>query len=101
MSKACVLILHFRNLFELINKKQKQATVVFEDNSGAVSLSRSVKITSRTKHVDVKFHHVRSLVADGVVDVTYIKTELERVDILTKSSADVKFLNNRLRLLGV
>ena len=84
MSKACVIILHFRNLLELNNKKQKQATVVFEDNSGAVSLSRSVKITSRTKHVDVKFHHVRSLVADGVVDVTYIKTELQRADILTK-----------------
>ena len=74
---------------------------MFEDNSGAVSLSRSAKKTPLTKHTDVKFHHVRSLVADGVVDVTYIKTELERVDILTKSSADVKFLNNRLRLLGV
>ena len=55
MSKACVMILHFRNLLESINEKQKQATVVFEDNSGAVSLSRSAKITPRTKtkHVDV------------------------------------------------
>ena len=101
MSKACVMALHFRDLLESMNEKQEQATMMFEDNSGAVSLSRSAKITPRIKHIDVKFHHVRSLVADGVVDVTYIKTELERVDILTKSSADVKFLNNRLRLLGV
>ena len=101
MSKACLMVLHFRNLLESMNETQEQATVMFEDNSGAVSLSRSAKIAPRTKNIDVKFHHVRSLVADGVVDVTYIKTELERVDILTKSSADVKFLNNRLRLLGV
>ena len=79
------MVLHFRNLLESTNEKQEQATVMFEDNSGAVSLSRSAKITPRTKHIDVNFHHVRSLVADGVVDVTYIKTELRRADILTKN----------------
>ena len=85
MSKACVVVLHFRNLLESMNEKQEQATVMFEDNSGVVSLSRSAKIIPRIKHIDVKFHHVRSLVADGVVDVTYIKTELRRADILTKN----------------
>ena len=59
--------------------------ILFTSNSGAVSLSRGAKITPRTQHIDVKFHHVRSLVADGVVDVTYIKTELRRADILTKN----------------
>ena len=43
MSKACVMVLHFRNFLESINEKQEQATVMFEDNSGAVSLSRSAK----------------------------------------------------------
>ena len=73
MSKACVMVLHFQNLLESMNEKQKQATVMLEDNSGAVSISRSAKITPRTKHIDIKFHHVRSLVADGVVDVTYCR----------------------------
>ena len=84
-----------------INEKQKQATAVFENISGAVSVSRSAKITPQTEHIDVKFHHVRSLVAEGVVDVTYIKTELQRADVLTKSLGAVKFLKNRLLLLGV
>ena len=62
----------------------------------------SAKITPRTKHIDVKLHHVRSLVAEGVVvDVTYLETELQRADILTKSLGAVKFLKNRLLLLGV
>ena len=74
---------------------------MFEDSSGAVLLSRGAKITPRTKHIDVNFHHVRSLVAEGVVDVTYIKTELQRADILTKGLGAVKFLKNRLLLLGV
>ena len=74
---------------------------MFEDNSGAVSLSRSAKITLRTEYIDVKFHHVRSHVAEGVVDVTYIKAELQRANILTKGLGAVKFLKNRLLLLGV
>ena len=67
--------LHFRSLLESMNEKQEQATVMFEHNSGSVSFSRSAKITPRTKHIDVKFHHVRSLLAE--------------------------FLKNRLLLLGV
>ena len=58
MSKACVMALHFRDLLESMNEKQEQATMMFEDNSGAVSLSRSAKITPRKKHIDVKFYHV-------------------------------------------
>ena len=75
--------------------------ILFTGNSGPVSLSRSAKITPRTKHIDVKFHHVGSLVADGVVDVTFLKTELQSADILAKSLGAVKFLKNRLLLLGV
>ena len=78
-----------------------QATNIFEDNQGAVSLSKGSKITPRTKHIDIKFHHVRSLVAKGVVDVKYVETNLQRADILTKSLGVVKFLKNHLLLLGV
>ena len=68
---------------ESINEKQKQATVEFEDNSSAVSLGRRPEITPRNKHIDLRFHHVRSLTAEGVVDVTYIKTELQRTDTVS------------------
>ena len=98
--KACGIVLHLRRLMKTIRKEQKSATVVFEDNQDAVALSRSNKITPRTKHTDVKFHHVRSLVADKVVDVKYIETGFQKADILTISLGAVKFISNRLLLLG-
>ena len=103
LSKVCTMILYFRHLMETINDIQKKATIIFEDNSGEVAaLSRSNKITPRTKHIDViNFPHVRSLVADNVVDVTYIETELQKAETLTKNLGAVKFLKNRLLLLGV
>ena len=67
---------------------------------GAESTTRSNKITPRTKHINIKFHHVRSLVADKVVDVKYIKTDFQNADILTKSLGALKFILNRLMLLG-
>ena len=55
LSKACGIVLHFRHLMKTIRKEQKSATVVFEDNQDAVALSRSNKITPRTKHVFVRW----------------------------------------------
>ena len=78
LSKACLMILHPRHLLKTINSEQTRATVVFEDNVGAVPTSRTDRITSRTKHIHVKFHHVRSLVADNVVNVKYIETGFQK-----------------------
>ena len=93
----CLYILNAGEVIPLVDIDD----ILFTGNSGVVSLSRSAKMTPRTTHIDVKFHHVRSLVEDGVVDVTYIKTELQRADILTKSLGAVKFFKYRLMLLGV
>ena len=101
MSKVRVMVSRFRNLLESMKEKQEQAIVTFEDDSSAVSLSRSATISLCTKHIDVKFNRVRSLVADGVVDVTYVKLELQRADVLNRILGVVKFLTNPLLLLGV
>ena len=93
----CLYILNAGEVIPLVDIDD----ILFTGNSGVVSLSRSAKMTPRTTHIDVKFHHVRSLVAEGIVDVSYIWTELLRADILTTSWGAVKFFKNRLLLLGV
>lgn len=64
---GCGMVLHFRHLMKTTSKKQKKATVVFEDKQGAVALSRSNQIALRTTHSDVTFRYVRSLVANNLV----------------------------------
>ncbi|CAB1119473.1 unnamed protein product [Ectocarpus sp. CCAP 1310/34] len=84
LSKGYNIIKYFRHLLDTINQIQEEATVVWEDNSRALKLTRSFRITPRTTHIDVKFHHVRSLVADEVVDVKQISTSLQKADTLRK-----------------
>ena len=52
------------------------------------------------KHINIKFHHVRSLIADKAVDAKYITIGFQRVDILTKSLGALKFISNCLMLLS-
>ncbi|CAB1121517.1 unnamed protein product [Ectocarpus sp. CCAP 1310/34] len=67
LSRASQLIIPFRHLLKTVNRAQKEATVLYEDNSGAILTSLSSTITPRTKHIDIKYHHIRSLIQDGVV----------------------------------
>lgn len=66
-------------------------STVFEDNNGALSLALSPKISPRTKHIAVKYHHFRESVGEGKgVMIVKIDTKLQKADIFTKGlSADM------------
>ena len=70
------------------------------DNQGALALTKNPVRHQRTKHIDVRFHFVRSLVLDGKLNVHYIPTEHNIADILTKGLGRVKFASHRLLLFG-
>jgi hypothetical protein len=40
---------------------------VFEDNSGALAMAQVPKMRPRTKHLNVKYHHFRTYVANGEI----------------------------------
>ncbi|KAF2895226.1 hypothetical protein ILUMI_10949 [Ignelater luminosus] len=70
---------------------------VFEDNQSCIHLLHKWE-HRRLKHVDVKYNFVRDLTGKGIVDVKYICTSEQLVDILTKSLSSEQFLKLRLRL---
>jgi hypothetical protein len=73
---------------------------LFEDNSGALELARVPKMRSRTKHMNLKYHHFRDFVARGLVTVHPINTREQPADVLTKPLGDEDFQRHRLTLLG-
>ena len=48
----------------------------------------------RTKHIDVRYHHIRHHIEDGVIKVAYISTKEQLADPLTRSVD-----SNTLRML--
>ena len=46
-------------------------------------MATGVKFSSRTKHIALKYHHLRSHVKYGRVEINYTPTYEQLVDILT------------------
>ena len=61
------------------------------DNQGAIQLSSTTAFLERTKHIKIKFHHVRALHLSGELEVRYIQTDLNTADCMTKPLDAVKF----------
>ncbi|KAL5768311.1 hypothetical protein ACOSQ2_015094 [Xanthoceras sorbifolium] len=67
------------------------ATTIFCDSQSAIHLTKDQMFHERTKHIDIKFHFVRDIIAQGQVTVKKISTHDNPADMLTKSLPNVKF----------
>jgi hypothetical protein len=57
----------------------------FEDNSGAVELSKVHKMRPRTKHFNTKYHHFRRYVQNKSINVMQVPTTEQVADILQRT----------------
>ena len=67
------------------------ATIVHSDSQSAVHLTKDPMHHERTKHIDVCYHFVRDIVAQGEIIVHKISTEENPADMLTKTLPAAKF----------
>ena len=68
---------------------------VFSDNQAAIALSSSSSVSSRSKHIDIRYHFLRSHVSDGSFTITWIPSSDMPADIFTKSLSDPPFSRHR------
>ena len=54
------------------------------DNQGAVALSKNKMCQQRSKHIDVKYHFIRSHIENCTVCPVHVSTSLNKADALTK-----------------
>ena len=71
----------------------------FEDNVGAIELSRLPKMYPKTKHVNVSYHHFHNNVANGSKAVHHIPMTDQVADLLTKPLPQNQFLKLRKALM--
>ena len=73
-------------------------TTVFEDNQGAIELSKNVKFHNRNKHIDVAYHSVRERIHSKDIIGTYCPSEEMQADIMTKGLPRASFEKFRASL---
>ena len=67
-----------------------QGVTVRCDNQGAISLTKNIGYSPRTKHIDIRHHFIRELVERKEINPTHISTEDNLADILTKGLGTIK-----------
>ena len=58
---------------------------IYCDNQSAIALARNPVQHQRSKHIDIKYHYIRSQIANSIVNISYIATDLNISDIFTKA----------------
>jgi hypothetical protein len=74
---------------------QAEATSLFIDSQSTIKLAKISVFHSKTKHVDTKYHHIRSLIAKDVIKPIYCPSEDHISDIFTKPLRRIKFTKFR------
>jgi hypothetical protein len=72
-------------------------STTYEDNNGALSFSIAPKMSTRTKHIAVKYHHFRESVG---VEIVKVDTTEQKADIFTKGLVAETFKKIRTLLIG-
>nr|GEZ63955.1 retrovirus-related Pol polyprotein from transposon TNT 1-94 [Tanacetum cinerariifolium] len=55
------------------------------DSKAAIDISYNPVQHSRTKHIDVRYHFIKEQVEKGIVELLFVGTEYQLVDLFTKS----------------
>ena len=67
----------------LLELNQHYEPILHADSNGAINLSKNQIISQRSKHIDIKYHFLRSHVND-TFKLEYVPSENNIADLLTK-----------------
>jgi len=74
-------------LEEIMPDQEVRPGTLFEDNTGAIYLMENQAVGNRTKHIDVRMHHIREMMQgpDARLRVLFTRSESNFADVLTKN----------------
>ncbi|XP_068674749.1 uncharacterized protein [Montipora foliosa] len=74
--------------------------LIFEDNQGTIALSKNPVNQRRSKHIDVRYHFVRSAQNAGKIIIKYCPTAEMVADVMTKPVTKFKLQKFRNYIFG-
>nr|GEV64719.1 retrovirus-related Pol polyprotein from transposon TNT 1-94 [Tanacetum cinerariifolium] len=98
-SAACQAV-WLRRLLNDLHKEQQGSIIIFCDNTATIAMTKNPPFYNRTKHIDIRYHFIRTLTAKGEIMLKYCGTKEQVADVLTKSISIAQHAYLR-KLLGV
>jgi len=83
LSSAAADLIWLKNLLNDLLITCETPVTLYEDNQSCIHLLNKWE-HRRLKHLDVKYHFVRDLVQQKIIEVKYVPSTSQKADILTK-----------------
>ena len=74
-------------LTQLLNKidvEKVEPVTLFVDNQSTIAFAKDPIRNQRTKHIDIKYHFIRSEIKNGSIAMNYVPSEENMADVFTK-----------------
>lgn len=82
-SCACQAI-WLRKILDRLNHAQEWKTVFFCNNNTTIKLYKNPVLHERSKYINIRFHFLRDLVRDEVIELVYCSTQDQLANLITK-----------------
>jgi len=102
LSAAVQEATYLRYLLQEFDLQSDEPTEIFEDNAACTKLAKNPVAHGKSKHIEVKHHHIREKVADGTICITQVPTDQMMADMMTKTLTKQPFvrIKNKILLLN-
>ena len=74
--------------------------IVHVDNIGAIFMSKTVSVSQRTKHVDIRSRFVNEFIEEGFIKVIFVKSNENISDLFTKNLGSELFNKHAQKIVG-
>ena len=99
-SLAATEIIFMRSLLAEMGHDMSQPTVLWVDNMGAVEITKRRESLARSRHIERRYLKMQEWVAEGKIQVKYIKTDENRADMFTKPLDRATFEYHAAGIMG-
>jgi len=89
-TRATQEALWLRQMLSDLGSHQSDPTTIWCDNQSSIALSSNPGSYARTKHIAVQHHFMCDTIAHGLIHLSWIPTEKQVADILTKDLGRIK-----------
>ena len=73
-----------RRMLTELKHEQKGPTKILYDNKSTIVLTMNLMFYSRSKHISIKFHHIKELVKNEEIEIEFCLLEEQDAYIFTK-----------------
>jgi hypothetical protein len=97
-STTCTQALWFARLLGDLLGRDTRAVELKVDSKSALALAKNPVFHEQSKHIRVRYHFIRGCFDEGSIKASYINTNDQLADLLTKPLGRIKFLELRSKI---